>query len=79
MAWIRINEDTTLNLDNISSIEIFNTHKGSSIVFSDIKGITYSSQYIPKEGCRKVYELVLSKLFTNELIDISSRPLNSEE
>lgn len=79
MAWIRINEDTTLNLDNISSIEIFNTHKGSNIVFSDIKGITYSSQYIPKEECRKVYELVLSKLFTNELIDISSRPLNSEE
>jgi hypothetical protein len=58
---------------------MLNIQEGSSIVFSDIKGITYSSQYIPKEECRKVYELVLSKLFTNELIDISSRPLNSEE
>jgi hypothetical protein len=79
MAWIRINEGTTLNLDNISSIEMLNTQEGSSIVFLDIRGRTYSSQYTSKEECRKVYELVLSKLFTNELIDISSRPLNSEE
>lgn len=79
MAWIRINENTTLNLDNISSIEMLNTQKVSNIIFSDIKGITYSSQYIPKEECRKVYELVLSKLFTNQLIDISSRLLNTEE
>lgn len=63
MAWIRINEGTTLNLDNISSIEMLNTQKGSSIVFLDIRGRTYSSQYTSKEECRKIYESILSKLF----------------
>lgn len=71
MAWAKTNRDTTINLDNIVSIQIFTISGKCNIVFTDVKGAYYSSQYMPKEECRKVYDLVISKLFTNELIDIN--------
>lgn len=71
MAWVKTDRDTTINLDNIISIQIFTISGKCNIVFADVKGAYYSSQYMPKEECRKVYDLVISKLFTNELIDIN--------
>ena len=71
MAWVKTDKDTTINLDNIISIQIFTVSGKYNIVFTDIKSGYYSSQKMSKEECRKVYDLILSKLFTNELIDIN--------
>ena len=71
MAWVKTDKDTTINLDNIISIQIFTVSETCNIVFTDVKGTHYSSKYMSKEECRKVYDLILSKLFTNELIDIN--------
>ena len=71
MAWVKTDKDTTINLDNIVSIQIFTISGKCNIVSADVKGGYYSSQYMSKEECRKVYDLVISKLSTNELIDIN--------
>lgn len=71
MAWVKTDKDTTINLDNIVSIQIFTISGECNIVFTDVKSGYYSSQKMSKEECRKVYDLILSKLFTNELIDIN--------
>ena len=71
MAWVKTDKDTTINLDNIVSIQIFTISGKCNIVFADVKGGYYSSQRMSKEECRKVYDLVIFKLFTSELIDIN--------
>ena len=71
MAWVKTDKDTTINLDNIVSIQIFTVSGNCNIVFTDVKSGYYSSKYMSEEECRKVYDLILSKLFTNELIDIN--------
>ena len=71
MAGVKTDKYTTINLDNIVSIQIFTLSGKRNIVFADVKGGYYSSQHMSEEECRKVYDLVISKLFTNELIDIN--------
>ena len=61
MAWVKTDKDTTINLDNIISIQIFTVSGKYNIVFTDVKSGYYSSQKMSKEECRKVYDLILSK------------------
>lgn len=74
MAWVKLNKNTIVNLDNVCNISIINAENSGCIKIYFTAG-KQMSNFMPKEICFDKLELIQSKLFTNELIDISDETI----
>lgn len=75
MAWIKLDRDRILNLNIATSIFINNAPSGYIIIVGFGGGYDYTSKVMAIEECYKAYELIQTKLFSNELIDISNETI----
>lgn len=72
MAWLKLNVNRAVNLDNISSIYMAKYTECCSLILTDTNSKTYSSRFMTEEECNKTFKLIQSKLFTDEVIDITN-------